>query len=150
MDGHDVLEGTILLLFMFAVIWGGIALGRSLFIDQQPSDIKPQMPEPLKFPIAPAAMSAFPLEVVEKEFAFLLKLLADFSPSSQQGRFNERDQNVRGTVTYDNAIRPFMEHVMDAVNEHNSKIAKHNGDDAKYSNEVANYVMELERRIKRV
>jgi hypothetical protein len=143
------LDGLFMFTIAIVILWAvwAIAFGFSSTPEAKPTPIQP---EPLKFPVAPPSMAAFPVSVVEQEFTFLLKLLADFQPSAQQGRFNDRDQNVRGTVTYDNAIRPFMEHLLAAVNEHNTKVSKHNGDDAKYANDVTNYVMELERRIKKV
>jgi hypothetical protein len=151
MDGYDLIGGMFLIIFLFLVIYGGILLGRSMFLEALPEQkATPHSSDPKAFPKAPDAMGAFPVSIVDQEFAYLLSLLANFQPSAQQGGYGRGEQAPRGPVDYDSAIRPFKEHVMSAVNEHNSRIAEHNGKLSKFLNDATQYAVDLERRVKKV
>jgi hypothetical protein len=146
----EYISGLLFITTMIFVMWGGIVLVRSLFLESDPGQKPSSAPEPKVFPKAPDAMGAFPVSVVDQEFAYLLSLLANFQPAAQQASYGRGDQTSRGPVDYDSAIRPFKEHVMAAVNEHNSKIAKHNADVSKFLNDATQYAVDLERRVKKV
>ena len=130
------------------IMWCAIMLIRSMFLESEPAKTLTQT-EMKVFPKAPELMAALSVSVIEREFSYLTGLLANFQPANQKGAYG-RDQDGNGTADYDSAIYPFKEHIMAAVNAHNSAVAKHNEAISKFTNEAMQYAVDLERRVKKV
>lgn len=120
-----------LLMLVVALIGGLIwaatrgALTQYSFYGRQP-DVKP-------FPAAPVALPIFPVEVADREFAYLENI---FSGA------------VRGAIDLDAVIRPFKDHITDAIAKHNVAVAKHNADVAKFAADAAKFAADVENKYK--
>lgn len=96
--------------------------------EKKPVETARPLPKP------PLALSGFSVDRADREFLYLEQLLADFRPSDFRGG------------GYETAIRPFKDHISEAISSHNAAVNKHNADVAKFVGDVTQIIIELERK----
>jgi hypothetical protein len=126
----------IILLICFFVFWIVASIWSPFSDATQQKQIEPGLlPKP--FPKPPSALGGFPVDRADREFTYLEQLLADFRPSDFRGG------------GYETAIRPFKDHISEAISSHNASVNKHNAEVAKFIDEVMQVILELERKTKK-